>query len=87
MSKIAMPRPKYVPKRVTTLLPRLTPLNTLVGEILMQIMNDLDLRWPERMKLPPNRQPHDKYCRFHRDQEHNIDDCFDCEGPLKVEAR
>ena len=43
----------------------------------MQIKDDPSLMWPERMKGDPNKHNRKKYCRFHRDHEHDIDECFD----------
>ena len=43
----------------------------------MQIKDDPSLKWPEKMKGDPNKRNRNKYCRFHRDHEHDTDECFD----------
>ena len=54
-----------------------TPLNMLLEQVLMQIKNDPSLMWTEKMKGDPNKRNRNKYCRFHRDHEHDTDECFD----------
>ena len=43
----------------------------------MQIKDDPSLKWPEKMKGDPNKRNRNKYCRFHRDHGHDINECFD----------
>ena len=43
----------------------------------MQIKDDPSLKWPEKMKGDPNKRNRSKYCRFHRDHGHDMDECFD----------
>ena len=54
-----------------------TPLNVSLEQVLMQIKDDLSLKWPEKMKGDPNKRNRNKYCRFHRDHGHDTDECFD----------
>ena len=54
-----------------------TPLNMPLEQVLMQIKDDPSLKWPEKMKGDPNKRYRNKYCRFHRDHEHDTDKCFD----------
>ena len=53
-----------------------TPLNVPLDQELMQIKDDSSLKWPERMK-GPNKHYKNKYCHFHRDHGHDIDECYD----------
>ena len=53
-----------------------TPLNVPLEHVLMQIKDDLSLKWPEKMKGDPNKCNRNKYCRFHRDHGHDTDECF-----------
>ncbi|XP_075633811.1 uncharacterized protein LOC142606329 [Castanea sativa] len=46
-------------------------------EVLMQIKDDPLLRWQEKMKGDPNKCNKNKYCRFHRDYGHDMDECYD----------
>ena len=54
-----------------------TPLNTLLDQVLMQIKDDPSLKWPERMKGDLSKQNKSKYCCFHRDHGHDMDECYD----------
>ena len=46
-------------------------------QVLMQIKDDPSLKWPEIMKGDPNKRNRNKYCHFHRDHGHDMDECFD----------
>ena len=52
-------------------------MNVPLKQALMQIKDDLSLKWPEKMKGDPNKRNRNKYCHFHRDHEYDIDECFD----------
>ena len=54
-----------------------TPLNTPLEQVLMQIKDDPSLKWLEKMKGDPNKRNRNKYCCFHRDHEHDTDECYD----------
>uniref|UniRef100_A0A2N9FYU7 Reverse transcriptase domain-containing protein n=1 Tax=Fagus sylvatica TaxID=28930 RepID=A0A2N9FYU7_FAGSY len=60
-----------------------TPLNAPVDHIFMQIMNDPALKWPSKLLTDPDKRPRDKYCRFHRDHGHNIEDCYDLKRQIE----
>ena len=60
-----------------------TPLNALLNQMLMQIKDDPSLKWPEKMKGDPNKRNKNKYCRFHRDQGHDTDECFDLKQQIE----
>ena len=34
------------------------------------------LKWPSKLKSPPEKRDREKYFRFHRDHRHNIEDYF-----------
>ncbi|XP_065617618.1 uncharacterized protein LOC136062473 [Quercus suber] len=49
----------------------------------MQIKDDPSLKWPEKMKGDPNKRNKNKYCRFHRDYGHDIDECYDLKQQIE----
>ena len=60
-----------------------TPLNMPLEQVLMQIKDDPSLKWSEKMKGDPNKCNRNKYCRFHRNHGHNMDDCFDLKQQIE----
>ncbi|XP_052199534.1 uncharacterized protein LOC127806348 [Diospyros lotus] len=54
---------------------RFTLLNTPRLEILATIENEDYLKKSRPMKAPANKRSKDKYCRFHRDHGHDIEEC------------
>ena len=54
-----------------------TPLNAPLDQVLIQIKDDPSLKWLEKMKGDLNKCNKNKYCRFHRDHGHDIDECYD----------
>ncbi|XP_022855398.1 uncharacterized protein LOC111376661 [Olea europaea var. sylvestris] len=53
----------------------LTWLNTSKTNILMEVKDMKKLKWPSRMKSPPDTRDWKKYCEFHRDHGHTTEDC------------
>ncbi|XP_022849778.1 uncharacterized protein LOC111371840 [Olea europaea var. sylvestris] len=43
--------------------------------ILMEIKDMKELKWPVRMRSPPESRDMNKYCEFHRDHEHTTENC------------
>ena len=60
-----------------------TPLNTLLNQVLMQIKDDPSLKWPEMMKGDPSKRNKSKYCCFHRDHGHDIDQYYDLKQQIE----
>lgn len=52
-------------------------LNSSLEQVLMQVRDNLALRWPNKLKSDPNKHLRNKYCSFHRDHEHNTSECYD----------
>lgn len=60
-----------------------TPFTTTQREILNQVKNQNLLPKPNPMRLDPCKQDNNKYCRFYRDHEHDINDCFELKEEIK----
>ena len=58
-------------------------MNILLEQFLMQIKDDPFLKWLEKMKGDPNKRNRNKYCRFHRDHGHDIDESFDLKQQIE----
>ena len=53
-----------------------TPLIALVSQVLRETQHKIFLSWPSQMKTDPAKRDSTKYCEFHRDHGHRIDDCI-----------
>ena len=49
----------------------------------MQIKNDLSLKWPEKMKRDHHKHNKNKYCRFHRNHGHDMNECYDLKQQIE----
>ena len=56
---------------------KFTPLVMPVDKILAQIKDEHYLKWPWPLHSSPNVRDKKKYCRFHRDHSHLIEECRD----------
>ena len=54
-----------------------TLLTALIDQVLMQIKDEGVLTFPGKLKEDPNKRSKNKYCRFHRDHDHDTSDCYD----------
>ena len=50
----------------------------------MQIKDEEALTYPGKLKGDPNRRSKDKYCRFHRDHNHDTADCYDLKQQIEA---
>ncbi|XP_058189307.1 uncharacterized protein LOC131306895 [Rhododendron vialii] len=55
----------------------------MAEQILSNLRDDPDLKWPGKLRSDPSRRAKDKYCRFHRDHRHNTDDCIDLKQQIE----
>ncbi|XP_022888909.1 uncharacterized protein LOC111404317 [Olea europaea var. sylvestris] len=53
-----------------------THLNNLRSNILMEIKDSKELKWPPKLRSPPDTRDKSKYCDFHRNHGHTMEDCF-----------
>ena len=60
-----------------------TPLVMPIDQILMQIKDDHHFRWLEPLNGSPNARNKKKYCRFHRNHGHYIDECRDLKEQIE----
>ena len=56
---------------------KFTPLVMPIDIILMQIKHEHYLKWPRSLHSSPNVRDKNKYCRFHKDHGHYMEDCRD----------
>ena len=66
-------RPKPPGGRFTSF----TPLNAPLDQVLMQIKDERTLTFLGKLKSDPTKRSRNKYCRFHRDHDHDMADCYD----------
>ncbi|GAA0140354.1 hypothetical protein LIER_01718 [Lithospermum erythrorhizon] len=52
-----------------------TPLRVPMGRIYAQLEDKRILPKPHKLKAPPNRMDEKKYCEYHKDHGHDIDEC------------
>ncbi|XP_065624305.1 uncharacterized protein LOC136068417 [Quercus suber] len=52
-------------------------------QVLIQIKDDLSLKWPEKLKGDPNKRNRNMYCHFHIDHRHDTDECFNLKQQIK----
>ena len=64
-----------------------TPLTAPIDQVLMQIKNEGTLMFPDKLKGDPNKRPRDKYCRFHRDHQHDTANCYDLKQQIEALIR
>ncbi|XP_043714610.1 uncharacterized protein LOC122662965 [Telopea speciosissima] len=55
--------------------PNYTPLNTTRSKILMEVYDRGLLQWPRPMFSNPEDKNKNKYCKFHKDVGHDIENC------------
>ena len=64
-----------------------TPLTALIDQVLMQIKVEGALTFPDKLKADPNKRLRDKYCRFHRDHNHDTTDCYNLKQHIEALIR
>ena len=64
-----------------------TPLTTSVSQVLREVQHENFLRWPSQIKSNPTKRDNTKYCEFHRDHGHRIDDFIQLRKEIKYLIR
>ena len=52
------------------------PLTAAVSQVLHEVQHEQFLRWPTQMRLDPTKRDNTRYCEFHMDHGHRMDDCI-----------
>ena len=61
-----------------------TLLNTPLDQVLMQIKDYPSLKWPEKMKGNLSKRNKNKYCHFHHDHGHDMNECYDLKQHIEA---
>ena len=64
-----------------------TPLTASVSQVLREVQHERFLRWPSQMKSDPARRDDTKYCEFHKDHGHRIDNCIQLKREIEYLIR
>ena len=62
---------------------KFTPLMMPVDQILTEIRDEPSLKWPRPLHSSPNMRDKRKYCRFHKDHKHYIEDYRDLKEQIE----
>ena len=60
------------------------PLNASLDQVLMQIKDNLSLKWPEKINGNPSKRNKSKYCCFYQDHGHDTDECYDLKEQIEA---
>ncbi|XP_059449444.1 uncharacterized protein LOC132180584 [Corylus avellana] len=66
------PYPRTDPQRK---LSKFAPLNTSMTEVLIEIRRDAAFRWPTKLKGQLSKRDQIKFCEYHNDRGHLIEEC------------
>ncbi|XP_030939983.1 uncharacterized protein LOC115964893 [Quercus lobata] len=72
------------PKPPTGRFTSFTPLTATINQVLMQIKNEGAFTFPSKLKRDPSKRSKDKYCRFHRDHNHDTSNCYDLKQQIEA---
>jgi len=58
-----------------------------IDQVLMQIKDEPSLQWPKPIYAPIEVRDKKKYCRFHQDHRHHIDECRHLKDKVEILIR
>ena len=65
----------------------ITPLNTPIDQVLMQIKDEGVLTFPKKLKGDPSKRFRDKYFCFHQDHGHDMFECYELKQQIEAFIR
>ena len=65
----------------------ITPLNTPIDQVLMQIKDEGVLTFPKKLKGDPSKRSRDKYLCFHQDHGHDMFECYELKQQIEAFIR
>ncbi|GKU97126.1 hypothetical protein SLEP1_g10306 [Rubroshorea leprosula] len=88
-STLRLGRPDFAPSQQPAGKPpgNWTPFNLPRSQIFMQIKNKMDLRCPSPMRTAAATRDHTRYCDFHQDHGHTIEQCNSLRSELESLAQ
>ena len=87
MARIRERREDRHSKLLTGRFSSFTPLTAPIDQVLMQIKDKGALTFLNKLKGDPNKRSKDKYCRFHRDHNHDTSNYFDLKQQIEALIR
>ncbi|KAL0386279.1 UNVERIFIED_CONTAM: hypothetical protein Sradi_3022200 [Sesamum radiatum] len=64
-----------------------TPLSTTRAREMMMVEKERLLQWPRKMRDIPAKRFSNKYCRFHKDKGHDIEECYQLKDEIEKLVR
>ena len=62
-------------------------MNMSIDQVLLQIQDDPEIKWPRKLRSNPTKRSKDLYCHFHRDHGHTTEDCYALKEQIEVLIR
>ena len=87
MTRTGEKRDERWSKSLTGWFTNFTPLNTPIDQVLIQIKDEGALTFPSKLKGDPSKRSKDKYCRFHRDHDHDTFECYNLKQQIEALIR
>ncbi|KAL0462490.1 UNVERIFIED_CONTAM: hypothetical protein Slati_0136600 [Sesamum latifolium] len=62
---------------------RYTPISTTRTRAMMMVEKERLLQWPRKMRDTPAKRFSNKYCRFHKDKDHDTEECYQLKDEIE----